>query len=165
MSRPLPYYRAWADVPDAQVEKLIDESRRVGWRAALGDAAVGSPFFGARLGNLLGKLSYAYLVVGGRSATTLLDEQHPFWGVAAALGAEPGPARFASPGHRPGALTIFTHDRQRMLSAVELGTLPEGGSSSALRAAARWPRATELPARLSGAGEFNGIDYRIFVAG
>lgn len=52
MSKALPSPRAWADVPTAQVEKLITESRRIGWRAALSDAAVGAPFFGARLGNL-----------------------------------------------------------------------------------------------------------------
>jgi ubiquinone/menaquinone biosynthesis C-methylase UbiE len=113
--------------------------------------------------SLLGKLSYAYLVVGGRSATTLLDEQHPFWS-AAGGDVDRGPARFASPGDRPGSLTIFTHDGQRILSAVELGPVPEGWSSTAPSTAARWPRAPELPARFSSTGEFNGIAYRIFVA-
>lgn len=52
MSKTFPSPRAWADVPTAQVEKLIAESTRIGWRAALSDAAVSAPFFGARLGNL-----------------------------------------------------------------------------------------------------------------
>jgi ubiquinone/menaquinone biosynthesis C-methylase UbiE len=111
---------------------------------------------------LLGKLSYAYLVVGGRSATTLLDERHPFWSAAASKGAHPGPARFASPGDRPGVATIFTHDGERILSLVELGPTRDGGSDY-VRSAPLGLTAQELPTRLSGSGEFNGIDYRVFV--
>jgi len=52
MPNSLPSPDAWADIPRDQVETLIAESRRIGWRAALDDAAVGAPFFGARLGKL-----------------------------------------------------------------------------------------------------------------
>lgn len=70
---------------------------------------------------LLGQLSYAYLVVGGASVATLLDEEHPFWSAAATWGAEPGRARFAAPGTQPGTIALFTHDGHRMLSLIELG--------------------------------------------
>jgi hypothetical protein len=114
--------------------------------------------------SLLGKLSYAYLIVGGRSAATLLDERHPFWSEATACGADPGPARFASPGDHPGTATIFTHDGERILSLVELGPESDGESNGADPATVRWPEAQELPDRLSGSGQFNGIDYRVFVS-
>ena len=112
---------------------------------------------------LLGKLSYAYLVIGGRSTITLLDERHPFWGAAAAWGADPGPARFAAPGDRPGAATIFTHDGERILSLLELGPAPGGSSTGRLPASVRRSGARSLPNRLAGSGEFNGISCRVFV--
>ncbi|HET7549965.1 MAG TPA: methyltransferase domain-containing protein [Gemmatimonadaceae bacterium] len=112
---------------------------------------------------LLGKLSYAYLVVGGQCATTLLDEQHPFWSVAAAWGADPGRARFASPGNRPGAATIFTHNGKRILSLLELGPAPDGISNDRLPATVRWPGRRPRRTRLAGSGEFNGIGCRVYV--
>jgi ubiquinone/menaquinone biosynthesis C-methylase UbiE len=110
---------------------------------------------------LLGKLSYAYLVVGGRSTATLLDERHPFWSATAAWGVDPGPARFASPGDRPGTATIFTHDGERILSLVELGPAP-GASSGRLSPSAHWPGTHALSTRLAGSGEFNGIGCRVY---
>ena len=112
---------------------------------------------------LLGKLSYAYLVVGGRSTTTLLDEQHPFWSAAAAWGAEPGLARFAAPGDRPGSATILTHDGKRVLSLLELGRTTDGASNDRSADSVRWPGAPGLRTRLSGSGEFNGIGCRVFL--
>jgi SAM-dependent methyltransferase len=112
---------------------------------------------------LLGKLSYAYLVVGGRSAATLLDERHPFWSAASAWGAEPGVARFASPGQRPGDATIFTHDGERILSLVELGP----GSAEAVCARrpspVAWRGARELTAAMAGSGEFHGLESRAYL--
>ena len=112
---------------------------------------------------LLGKLSYAYLVVGGRSTTTLLDERHPFWSAAAAWGADPGAARFASPGDRPGVATIFTHDGERILSLLELGPVSDGLSGASLPEAVRRPGPWSLSTRLAGSGEFNGIGCRVFI--
>jgi ubiquinone/menaquinone biosynthesis C-methylase UbiE len=117
---------------------------------------------------LLGKLSYAYLVVGGNSATTLLDEQHPFWRAAAEWGAEPGAARFASPGETPGAITILTHDGERILSRLELGSTaaaandgPPGGDGGQPLATSQPGRAA-LATRFAGSGEFNGIRCRVY---
>ncbi len=111
---------------------------------------------------LLGKLSYAYLVVGGCSAETLLDERHPFWSAAATWGAEPGEARFASPGKRPGTATIFTHDGERIVSLVELGP----GSAEDVHAGrpshVAWPGARELDVAIVGSGEFNGMESRVY---
>lgn len=114
---------------------------------------------------LLGKLSYAYLVVGGRSATTLLDARHPFWAAAAAWGAEPGAARFASPGQRPGTATIFTHDGERILSSIELGPEVDDSSPAERRAPVAWSGAPGITTRLAGTGSFNGIESRVYTAG
>jgi hypothetical protein len=100
-------------------------------------------------------------VVGGRSTATLLDERHPFWSATAAWGVDPGPARFASPGDRPGTATIFTHDGERILSLVELGPAP-GASSGRLSPSAHWPGTHALSTRLAGSGEFNGIGCRVY---
>jgi SAM-dependent methyltransferase len=112
---------------------------------------------------LLGKLSYAYLVVGGRSAATLLDERHPFWSGAAAWGAQPGRARFASPGERPGSATIFTHDGERILSVVELG--PGGNDSECADrpSPVAWRGALDIAVAMAGSGEFQGIESRVYL--
>jgi hypothetical protein len=117
---------------------------------------------------LLGKLSYAYLVVGGNNTTTLLDERHPFWEAAAAWGAEPGAARFASPGETPGEVRIFTHDGERLLSFLELGSaaaaandVPSIGDVGRPLPVCQ-PGSTALAARLVGSGEFNGIGCRVY---
>lgn len=111
---------------------------------------------------LLGQLSYAYLVFGGESATNLLDEGHPFWSEAAAWGAEPGQARFASPGTHPGRIVVVTHDGDRALSLIELGC----GLDPAVREPSILPAslAKELmpSARVAGAGTFNGIGCRVY---
>jgi ubiquinone/menaquinone biosynthesis C-methylase UbiE len=111
---------------------------------------------------LLGRLCYAYLVVGGEAVATLLDENHPFWRVASAWGAEPGRARFACRGTRPGTIALLTHDGSRVRSLVELGR--------GLDLAAPQPDVlpTEIAERiapslaLGGAGTFHGIGCRVY---
>lgn len=116
---------------------------------------------------LLGKLSYAYLVVGGNDTTTLLDERHPFWESAAAWGAEPGAARFASPGETPGEVRIFTHDGERLLSFLELGSTAAANDVPSIGDGERplpvcQPGSTALAARFVGSGELNGIGCRVY---
>lgn len=111
---------------------------------------------------LLGGLSYAYLVVGGKSATNLLDERHPFWSVAASWGAEPAEARFACPGERPGTITIITHDGARIRSLVELGPPLDGGAAERPLARMPWSEAQLPRTRLVGSGSFNGIEGRAY---
>ncbi len=111
---------------------------------------------------LLGKLSYAYLVVGGRSAATLLDERHPFWSAAAGWGAEPGSARFASPGERSGTATIFVHDGDRIRSFLELDTACGAAAGSSSPTPVAWSGARDLDMKPAGAGEFNGIACTVY---
>lgn len=112
---------------------------------------------------LLGKLSYAYLVVGGRSAMTLLDERHPFWSAAAAWGARPGAARFASPGRKPGSATIFAHDGERIVSIIELGPPSDDVPCSDHPSPVAWRGALDITAARAGCGEFRGIESRVYV--
>ena len=111
---------------------------------------------------LLGQLSYAYLVVAGASAAHLLDEGHPFWSAASAWGAEPGQARFASPGTNPGTIALLTHDGERILSLIELG---RGLDRSEGEPSVISPALAErlVPSvRAAGAGAFNGIGCRVY---
>ena len=112
---------------------------------------------------LLGELSYAYVVIGGRSAANLLDERHPFWNEAASWGAEPGPARFASPGERAGTAAIITHDGERIRSLVELGPASDGPDRGHTPGQIPCVKAQFPSARLAGSGEFNGIHCRVFL--
>jgi hypothetical protein len=79
-----------------------------------------------RLPRTLGSFAYAYLVLGGADVTTVLDSDHRFWKQAAEHGLLPGTSRFACQGSGVGALTIVSHDGERILGALELvtGTKP-----------------------------------------
>lgn len=113
----------------------------------------------------LGRVSYAYLVVGdtdGASSRTVLDAGHPFWAAAAAWGLEPGAARFACRGTRTGTMAVVTHDGERVRGLVELGPAPSDASGAP----------TTLPAALAarllpevvpgGEGTFHGIAARVY---
>ena len=76
---------------------------------------------------MLGEVSYAYLVLGGRDATTVLEASHPFWNAAASWGIPPGPHRFACRGGMAGELAVVIHDGRRVLALVELGRNPHRG--------------------------------------
>ena len=110
---------------------------------------------------LLGQLSYAYLVVGGKSAAHLLDERHPFWSAAASWGAERASARFACPGERAGTLTIVTHDGGSIRSLVELGCGADGAGAELAVSRMAWAQSLLPDTRLAGAGSFNGIGCRV----
>jgi SAM-dependent methyltransferase len=70
---------------------------------------------------LLGELSYAYLVLGGRRVHTILDAVHPLWAALADWGIAPGGRRFACRGTRPNELAVVCHDGGRVEALVELG--------------------------------------------
>jgi SAM-dependent methyltransferase len=110
----------------------------------------------------LGAVSYAYLVVGGRTVTTALDREHALWDAAAAWGVDRGQARFACRGTRPGTLAIVTHDGQRVQGIVELGR--HLGATSAAPSILPDILAARLATSLSAAGRgtFNGIEARVY---
>jgi SAM-dependent methyltransferase len=68
----------------------------------------------------LGAFGYAYLVVGGADARTVLDDTHPFWAIAARHGVRPGHARFACKGTAVGSMAIVTHDERQIETVLEL---------------------------------------------
>jgi SAM-dependent methyltransferase len=69
----------------------------------------------------LGSFGYAYLVLGGNDTTTVLDETHPFWKVAAEHQIGPGRTRFACKGTPVGTMVVATHDGTRVDSLIEIG--------------------------------------------
>ncbi|HEX5436725.1 MAG TPA: class I SAM-dependent methyltransferase [Gemmatimonadaceae bacterium] len=69
----------------------------------------------------LGRVGYAYLVVGGSTVTTALDGSHPFWEAVSQWGIDAGPARFACSGKDAGSVTLLTHDGIRILAAIQIG--------------------------------------------
>lgn len=75
--------------------------------------------------NLLGKVSYAYLVVGGTDDTTVLDERHRVWQLARDLGIDPGAARFACQTGTVGVVHLLSHDGRKILGLIELGSQEE----------------------------------------
>ena len=70
---------------------------------------------------VMGSFGYAYLVVGGNDATTVLDETHPFWAIASEHGITPGRARFACKGAAIGTMVVATHNGSRVESLIEIG--------------------------------------------
>lgn len=118
---------------------------------------------------LLGRLSYAYLVVGGESVATLLDEGHPFWREARRWGGgggtEPGRARFACRGTRPGTIALFTHDGTRMLNLLELGRALDPAEPQPDVIPEALANCLAPAVKLAGAGTFNGIGCRVYAPG
>lgn len=91
-----------------------------------------------RAPSVLAGLAYAYLVVGGASAITLLDAEHPLWARAGQAGLGPGRFRLACQGTAPGQLGLLTHDGREVTGLLELGTtLPGEPDGSTLRTPAR----------------------------
>ncbi len=89
------------------------------------------PFFGAAgsarnvvrrtVPSALGKLSYAYLVVGGDEVSLMLDTDHPIWTDARRLGIDGGHARFACNGSGVGCMALVCHDGGRVTGMLEVG--------------------------------------------
>jgi ubiquinone/menaquinone biosynthesis C-methylase UbiE len=111
---------------------------------------------------VLGRLSYAYLVVGGASVTTALDPAHAFWRAAREWGVEPGLARFACRGTRTGTMVIVTHDGQRARGIIEIGRRlgPPTPCPALLPDAVAAQLTPKM--RAAGAGTFNGIEARAY---
>ena len=112
---------------------------------------------------LLGEVSYAYLAIGARDATTVLDAGHPFWSDAAVHNITPGAHRFACRGANPNQLAVVTHDGRRVGAVVEFG--PHIGGADAVRVLPERLQQT-LGDRLSvvSDGSWNGIPYRLAAA-
>lgn len=70
---------------------------------------------------LLGRLSYAYLVIAGDSVATVLDSGHPLWAALQPYGITPGKYRFACRGRSNGSLLIVVHTGQDISTIVEIG--------------------------------------------
>lgn len=71
---------------------------------------------------LLSQFSYAYLVVGGHSFTSLFGEKHPIWNHVRSLGLSTGSARFACRAAKPGAMLIICHNSKKVLTILRLCT-------------------------------------------
>lgn len=109
---------------------------------------------------LLGELSYAYLALGGRNVTTLLDRNFSFWRAAARWGLTAGRHRFAVRGAEPNEIAVVTHDGEQITGLVEFG----GGVEDSVRRGV-------LPERLqidftselqpAAEGSYHGIPCRL----
>ena len=73
----------------------------------------------------LGRVAYAFLLLGGDEVRTLLDDGHQLWRRAARVGLHPGRGRFACQGTSVGSLAIVTHDGERPNGVMELSLQPE----------------------------------------
>ncbi|HEX6534299.1 MAG TPA: class I SAM-dependent methyltransferase [Gemmatimonadaceae bacterium] len=80
----------------------------------------------------LGRLGYAFLVLGGDDVSTVLDAEHPLWARAAREGVDAGRARFACQGATPGSLALVAHDGERLTGAIELSVQPLGDADALL---------------------------------
>jgi hypothetical protein len=66
---------------------------------------------------LLGRLSYAYLVIGA-DGPLLIDLEHPIWTQLRGIGFDAGAGRFAADVTEPGTLAVLTHSQGRLDGAV-----------------------------------------------
>jgi ubiquinone/menaquinone biosynthesis C-methylase UbiE len=71
---------------------------------------------------VLGSLSYAYLVIAGKSVITPLDISHSIWTALEPYGISPGAHRFGCRGHTAGSFAIVSHDGENVSSIVEIGS-------------------------------------------
>ena len=69
---------------------------------------------------LLKMFSYAYLVVGGKSVLSVLDDEHEIWKIAKECGMDIGSARFACRGKEQGTMVIICHEDNRVVMILEL---------------------------------------------
>jgi 2-polyprenyl-3-methyl-5-hydroxy-6-metoxy-1,4-benzoquinol methylase len=62
---------AWADLPTSEIDALIAESRRIGWREALAAVEARAPFFAKRMRNL--SLTNWHVLLGHSTQSAALD--------------------------------------------------------------------------------------------
>jgi hypothetical protein len=72
---------------------------------------------------LLGSLSYAYLVIAGKSVVTLLDAAHPIWNALQPYSVLPGTHRFGCRGPTTGSFSIVVHDGEDISAIVGIGSM------------------------------------------
>lgn len=77
----------------------------------------------------LGFLSYAYLVVAGEGAPTLLDPRHEVWRDLCAKGMDDGYHRFACQSPDEGAICVVLHDGRRAQGILEVAARFQGGTA------------------------------------
>ncbi len=70
--------------------------------------------------SILKEVSYAYLVVGGKSVLSVLDDEHEIWKISKEYGLDIGSARFACRGNKPGTMVIICHENNHVVMIVEL---------------------------------------------
>ena len=111
---------------------------------------------------VLGKVAYAFLVVGGRLGQTALGTTHGVWGLARRLGLRVGRARFALNPRTPGRIQVIAHD----------GTLPEtllelwpNRPDSTLEHPAWLSRRFRCEPKYAGEGQVDGIYIRAYDCG
>jgi ubiquinone/menaquinone biosynthesis C-methylase UbiE len=97
---------------------------------------------------VLGQTGYAYLILAGASTQTLLDATHPFWADASSRGINPGTFRFACNDSRVGAMSVVSHDGERITGLISLqpsGNADIEGNDAAL---------ANIPRQLATAANF-----------
>lgn len=111
---------------------------------------------------LLGRLSYAYLLVAGGLATTLLDADDPLWRRAASVGVSAARARFACQGREVGSIVLVAHDGERVASIIDVraGPAPPADDPALPERLAALVAADEL--RPAGAWRQGALSIRSF---
>lgn len=71
---------------------------------------------------LLGSVSYAYLVIAGKSVATPLDASHSIWAALETYGISPGAHRFGCRGRSVGSFAVIAHDGGNVCTIVEIGS-------------------------------------------
>lgn len=112
---------------------------------------------------LIGQLSYAYLVLAGETAETLLDPDSAIWPVVGASPGLPGRYRFGIKGERPGELAIASHDGKNVTGLVELSAARAGFASSEPVFAARLAAAFAPGLKPGAEGIHAGLSWRTWI--
>jgi hypothetical protein len=112
---------------------------------------------------LLGRLSYAYLVLAGRGASTLLDADSALWPAIGLPPGLPGSHRFAVKGEDPGELAIAAHDGQRVTGLVELSAADDGLAARDTVLGARLAKAVASQLRVRAEGTHAGLSWRTWL--
>jgi SAM-dependent methyltransferase len=155
----LPSYNDYdfvVDPRDAATYELLWRHRWVR-SFAPGTAAVRGRL-AARRPHWLGRLAYAYLVLGG-TRESILAAEHGLWAALTPLGIEPGDSRFAVNLGEAGSMAVATHSRGELQSMVFLSRQPS--PANPLGAVRSQGLARHLADRLTPAGELEYQDYSV----
>lgn len=114
----------------------------------------------ARAPQALGRLNYAYLVLGGERVETVLDSSHPLWTRLGEAGVTPAGSRFGCRLQSTGGMAVLTHNSGRLRHLV---TLTPGGDAGSLPALTSEAASSALGAIGPGiVMDYEGVAIRTF---